>query len=276
MNAKASTTAKEALRGGRSRLARSVWPSCWRPACSPCPRRPPRWRTLRPGVASTSPVVTIWRPARPWTTTPAGARGRLLEDHIKSPGWCLFNQGKNGQTSARYITGGGLSSAYNMRPDFLTLQLGEQNATIVKLITDCFDKVRTTTSPARASAREILGNSSVWTNLKNNYTTILQQTRIMACAAAATRRRGRQLPEPVPAGHSTSSTRSRTLCVPLIDTIPTCTVRWAQFPPALLALDQVFQKLNQTLKDAMAPFQAGPNGSRWVYVEPTRSSRTTA
>ena len=32
-------------------------------------------------------------------------------------------------------------------------------------------------------------------------------------------------------------------------------------------LDQVFVKLNQTLKDSMAPFQAGPNGSRWVYVD---------
>ena len=37
--------------------------------------------------------------------------------------------------------------------------------------------------------------------------------------------------------------------------------RWAQLPagPAEI-LDQVFQKLNKTLKDAMAPFQAGPNG----------------
>src|SRR5262245_2626787 len=31
---------------------------------------------------------------------------QLLNDHIKAPGWCLFNQGKNGQTSANYITGG--------------------------------------------------------------------------------------------------------------------------------------------------------------------------
>ena len=34
---------------------------------------------------------------------------QLLEDHIKAPGWCLYNQGKNGQTSASYITGGGLA-----------------------------------------------------------------------------------------------------------------------------------------------------------------------
>ena len=67
---------------------------------------------------------------------------KLLEDHLKSPGWCLYNQGKNGQTSSAYISGGGLSNAYNMRPDLLTIQLGEQNTPIVNLITSCFDKVK--------------------------------------------------------------------------------------------------------------------------------------
>src|SRR5262245_17688422 len=32
---------------------------------------------------------------------------KLLEDHLKSPGWCVYNQGKNGQTSSDFITGGG-------------------------------------------------------------------------------------------------------------------------------------------------------------------------
>lgn len=57
------------------------------------------------------------------------------------------------------------------------------------------------------------------------------------------------------------------LCTPLIDTAPTCTVRWSQLPPALLLLDQVFQKMNTTLKKSLGPFQAGPNGSRWVYAD---------
>ena len=67
---------------------------------------------------------------------------KLLNDHLKSPGWCVFNQGKNGQTSSSYITGGGLASAYNMRPELLTIQLGEQNNGIVALIKDCFNKVK--------------------------------------------------------------------------------------------------------------------------------------
>src|SRR6187399_2980045 len=88
---------------------------------------------------------------------------KLLADHIKAPGWCLFNQGKNGQSSSSYITGGGLSSAYNMRPDFLTIQLAEQNATLVKLITDCFDKVKDHDfAGASACGSQILGNTTVW------------------------------------------------------------------------------------------------------------------
>jgi len=67
---------------------------------------------------------------------------QLLADHLKAPGWCLFNQAKNGQSSSSYISGGGMSNAYNMRPDLLTIQLGEQNSSIVDLITSCFDKVK--------------------------------------------------------------------------------------------------------------------------------------
>ena len=192
---------------------------------------------------------------------------QLLADHIKAPGWCLFNQAKSGQTSSSYISGGGLSSAYNMRPDFLTLQLGEQNATVVNLITSCFDKVKDHDfTGASACGSQILGNSSLWTNLKSNYTTFLQSTRIMASQRPQLVVAVVNYPNPYPQSLDVAD-EIVTLCVPLIDTIPTCTVRWAQLPPALLVLDQVFQKLNQTLKESLAPFQAGPNGNRWVYVD---------
>jgi hypothetical protein len=192
---------------------------------------------------------------------------QLIEDHIKAPGWCLYNQGKNGQTSSSYISGGGLSSAYNMRPDFLTLQLGEQNSTVVNLVTTCFDKVKDHDfTGASACGSQILGNSSLWSNLKNNYTTILQYTRIMASQRPQLVVAVVNYPNPYPQSTDVID-EIATLCVPLVDTIPTCTVRWAQLSPALLVLDQVFQKLNQTLKESLAPFQAGANGSRWVYVD---------
>lgn len=192
---------------------------------------------------------------------------QLLNDHLKSPGWCLFNQGKNEQTSSSYITGGGLASAYNMRPDLLTIQLGEQNATIVKLIDDCFDKTKDHEfTEANVCAAQILANQSLFDNLRNNYTTILQQTRIMASQRPGLVIAVVNYPNPYPQADDVLDEIVQ-LCTPLIDTIPTCTTRWSQLAPALLTIDQVFQKLNQTLKESMAPFQQGPNGYRWVYVD---------
>lgn len=192
---------------------------------------------------------------------------QLRADHILAPGWCLFNQGKNGTTSGSFITGGGLSSAYNMRPDFLTITLGEQNNTIVNVITSCFDKVKDHDfAGAMACGSEILANSSLWSGLTNNYTTILQQTRIMASQRPHLVIAVTNYPNPYPRALDVAD-EIALLCTPLIDTIPTCTARWVQLPPALEVLDQVFQKLNTTIQNAMKPFQAGPNGSRWVYVD---------
>jgi hypothetical protein len=192
---------------------------------------------------------------------------KLLADRIKAPGWCLYNQGKNEQTSSSFITGGGLASAYNKRPDLLTIQLGEQNTPMVNAITKCFDKVKDHDfTGASACGAEILANSTLWTDLTKNYTTILSYTRIMAAQRPGLVIAVVNYPNPYPRALDVVDEIVQ-LCVPLVDTIPTCTARWVQLPPALEVLDQVFQKLNQTLKDAMTPFQQGPNGWRWVYVD---------
>ncbi len=154
-----------------------------------------------------------------------------------------------------------------MRPDLLAIQLGEQNSGIVDLIKSCFDKVKDHDfTGANVCAAAILGNSSLWTNLQNNYTTILQQTRIMMSQRPGLVVAVVNYPNPYPSATS-ATTNVPLLCTPLIDTAITCTTRWAQFPPALVTIDQAFQKLNDTLKNALAPFQAGPNGNRWVYVD---------
>ena len=47
-----------------------------------------------------------------------------------------------------------------MRPDLLTFQLGEQNATIVNLVKSCFDKVKDHDfTGANVCAAAILGNA---------------------------------------------------------------------------------------------------------------------
>ncbi len=128
-----------------------------------------------------------------------------------------------------------LSSAYNMRPDFLTIQLGEQNATIVKLITDCFDKVKdhdfTGAQRLRgADPGEHVALDEPQEQLHDDPAADQDH----GLAAAAARRGGGRTTRTRIRSRSTSSTRSRSLCVPLIDTIPTCSIRWAQLPPALL------------------------------------------
>lgn len=192
---------------------------------------------------------------------------QLLADHLVSPGWCLYNQGKNGTTSSSFISGGGMATAYNSRPDLHTITLGEQNSTVVDLITSCFDKVKDHDfAGGAACASAVLGNSSLWTNMTNNYTTLLQTERIMASQRPGLVVAVTNYPNPFPRAEDVIDEIVE-LCVPLIDTIPTCTARWAQLPAALLAIDQAFKKLNTTIKNAMAPFQQGPNGSRYVYVD---------
>ena len=112
-------------------------------------------------------------------------------------------------------------------------------------------------------------------NLTSNYTMILQQTRIMQIAASAAGRRGRQLPEPVPTGSDVDVEDRRTVSAAR-STRSDLHVRWPQLPPALTTIDQVFQKLNRTLKEAMAPFHQGPSGNRWVYVDIYPKFKTTA
>jgi lysophospholipase L1-like esterase len=192
---------------------------------------------------------------------------QLLSEHLKSPGWCLYNQAKNGQTTSTFITEGGLANAYNKRPDLITIQLGEQNNPALKLVNDCFDKVKDHQFlDASSCAAGILANGSLWDGIKKNYTTTLQMTRIMQSQRPQLVVAVVNYPNPYPQALDVVSSYIQ-MCTNLVDTTVTCLTRWNQLPAALTMIDQVFQKLNQTLKEALAPFQAGPNGYRWVYVD---------
>jgi hypothetical protein len=192
---------------------------------------------------------------------------QLIEDHIQTPGWCLYNQGKNGQSSSSFVNDGGLANAYNKRPDLITIQVGEQNDPVKNLLDDCFDKVKDHQFlDASSCAAQILANANLWDNMKKNYTTILQLTRIMQMQRPKLVTAVVNYPNPFPQAQDVISPYTQ-MCTNLVDTIPTCMQRWSQLPPALILIDQVYQKLNQTLKDAVATFQTGPNGYRWVYVD---------
>jgi lysophospholipase L1-like esterase len=193
---------------------------------------------------------------------------QLLEDHLGDPGWCVYNQGENGQTSKEFITDGGLAKAYNMRPDLLTIQLGEQNDPVVDLITSCFDKVKDHDfAGATGCASAILANQTVFDNMRKNYTTILQMTRIMAAQRPQLVVAIVNYANPYPQVDAKLYAEITQLCQGVIDAMISCLQRWLQLPVALTVIDQVFQKLNKTLADSMAPFQQGPNGYRWVLVD---------
>jgi hypothetical protein len=190
----------------------------------------------------------------------------LFNDHLKKWGaWCEYDIAQNGTTSPTEISGGQLAQTWNDRPDLITLTVGEQNTTIVNLVTDCFDKVKSHDfTGASTCAAAILGNSSLWSSLNLNLTTTFQQYRVIMAGRPRLVVAVTGYPNPYPKA-LTATEKIVELCPPLIDTIITCTIRWAQLPPALTAIDQVFQKLNTTIAAAVSPFAIGSAG-RFVFV----------
>jgi hypothetical protein len=190
----------------------------------------------------------------------------LFNDHLKKWGaWCEYDIAQNGTTSPTEISGGQAAQTWNYRPDLITLTVGEQNTTIVKLVADCFDDVKSHDfAGASTCAASILGNSGLWTNLNLNLTTTMQQYRVIMSGRPRLVVAVTGYPNPYPKA-LTATEKIVELCPPLIDTIPTCTIRWSQLPPALTAIDQVFQKLNATIATAVSPFAIGSAG-RFVFV----------
>ena len=195
---------------------------------------------------------------------------QLIADHIKSPGWCLCNQGKNGQTSSSYITGGGMASAYNMRPDFQTItprraELDHRQPHHVLLRQGEGPRLRRW---GRLRVGRSWATRRLWTNMKNNYTTILLQTSgSWPRSARGWSSPWTNYPNPYPAGggrhrrdHHSCAYRSST---PSRRAPP-------DGPSYLRPCSRSTRRSRSstpTMKNTMAPFQQGPNGSRYVYVD---------
>lgn len=191
----------------------------------------------------------------------------LLEDLLKKWGpWCLYNVAKDEATSKKIVSEGQLAQTWNYRPDLITLTVGEENDTIKQLVNDCFDNVKDHDfSGATSCASGILGNTTLYTNLTTDLTTIQQQYRVIMAGRPKLMVAITGYPNPYPKSLDATAGIAQ-LCTPLLDTIATCTIRWAQLPPALEVIDQVFKKLNKTIEDAVKPFAIGSNG-RFVYVD---------
>lgn len=190
---------------------------------------------------------------------------RLLSDHLQNYGYCVYNIASDGATSSSIISGGQLATTWNRSPNLITLSVGEQNSGIVKMIDSCFDKIKDHDfSGASVCASEVLANSSAWSGLTSNLTTTLQQYRMIMSGRPSLVVAILNYPNPYPSAASTTI-NIPLLCVPLLDTAPTCSIRWAQLPVALGLLDQAVQKLNTTIQNAAQPFIN--SSSRFVYVD---------
>jgi hypothetical protein len=191
----------------------------------------------------------------------------LIEDHMKKWGaWCEFDIAKEGTTSSTYITGGQQAQTWNYRPDLITLTVGEQNNTIVNLVTQCFDNVKDHEfAQATSCASQILANPTLWSNLNLNLITIQQQYRVIMSGRPKLVVAITGYPNPYPKSLDAAA-KIAELCTPLMDNVLGCITRWVQLPPALELIDQVFKKLNTTIKNSITNFAIGSNG-RFVWVD---------
>jgi hypothetical protein len=204
---------------------------------------------------------------------------QLAKDHLfgatenDPSGWCVYNVAKNDTTSATYNSGGQLAETWNYFPDLITLTVGEENTTVVNLVTSCFDKIKDHDfAGGNACASQVLANTTLWTDLTKDLTTTLQQYHMIMAGRPQLVVAVTGYPNPYPKALDAAA-KVATLCPPLQDTIPTCTARWVQLSPALQVIDQTFVKLNDTIKNALGPFQAGPSGNRFVYVDTYTKTR---
>jgi len=191
---------------------------------------------------------------------------QLMTNHLKKWGaWCEYDIAQKGTSSTKYINNGQLAQTWNYRPDLITLTLGEQNDTIVNLVSSCFDKVKSHDfAGGLACASAIYGNSMLWSKLNSDLITIQQQYRMIQAGRPRLVIAITGYPNPYPKS-TDAAAKIVELCPPLIDTILTCTTRWVQLPPALEMIDQVFKKLNTTIANAVSTFSAYSYG-RFVFV----------
>ena len=181
---------------------RSIWQPRWRGRPRPPPSSPPS--------GSRSRSRRLRSPSRP--SPPPGCRiyvadgddiptGHDLNDDRRPlpgeaargttscrPGWCLLQPGKNGQTSSAYISRA--AGPEHLQPAARTSSRSSSASRTRRgrwtSSTRCFDKIKDHDFNRRERVRgtDPRQPPSLWTSMTNNYTTILQPTRIMQASAA--------------------------------------------------------------------------------------------
>lgn len=197
---------------------------------------------------------------------------QLLEEHLKpSPGpWCEYNTSQETATTDDYVSQPSPSQqaeAWNKRPKLVTLTLGRQNTGIVNHVTTCLQQIKDHDFPeANVCALAVLANEPAWDELSRDMAEILNTYKVQMAGNPDMVVAVTGYFNPYPSATSVATTIP-TFCTQLVDTIPTCLIRWVFLPPALVTLDQVVKKLNTKIADVVQRFTQSSQG-RFVFVNP--------
>jgi hypothetical protein len=198
----------------------------------------------------------------------------LLNDHLLKYGgpWCLYSTAANGTTSSDFINNGQLAQTWQDAADLITVNLGEQDPTIVDNVSTCFNDFNGTKTPPHdmAGALEcetnIYGDQSAFDALAKNLVYIFNQYKKILDGRPALYIVVVGYPNMYPDSTSVAS-KQESLCQDTEDAVQLCTTRWTPFSSALAMADQVIQKLNTTIQNAVAPFTTASQG-HFIFVNP--------
>lgn len=203
---------------------------------------------------------------------------KLLDDHLKLiPGgtgaapWCLDNTAADEATTDSFVQGSGsqLSKAWNDKPSLITLQLGRQNSTIIDQIDSCYEQIKVFQMFPKAAtcAQSILDDTAAWSKLQKDLSGILNtyKTQMAGNPSLVVAVLGYFNPYP---SYLKVLPKIPRVCVPTVDAAIPCITWWTtSLPVALQRLDQVVNKLNNTLKPVVQQFTTASQG-RFFWVSP--------
>jgi len=203
---------------------------------------------------------------------------KLLEKLQETPGpWCEFNTMDEVTTGSTmtvdtddYRDDGNptqQSQAHSLRPTLITLTLGRDNTGIQQHVTTCMDQIRDHNFlQANACALAVLAAQPAWDKLERDLADILgkYKTQMDGNPNLVVAVTGYFNPYP---SALDVTTKIPGFCAKLVDTIPTCTLRWVLLPPALVVLDQVVKRLNTTIEGVVDQFETNSRG-RYFFVNP--------
>jgi hypothetical protein len=196
---------------------------------------------------------------------------QLLTKLQQSPGpWCLYNTARNPTDTDQYVSEPRptqQSTANDLKPRLITLTLGRQNSKIVDHVVKCFKNVKDHDFiEANECALDVLGDDDAWDKLTKDLSEILNRFMVQMDGNPQLVVAVTGYFNPYPSATSVA-TQVPGFCMKLVDTIPTCTIRWILLPPALVTLDQVVKKLNETIKFVVDKFIWTSQG-RFFFINP--------